>query len=52
LGKQELGELGTANPLTFYNGAVEAMFSFAEADFPYRPVVYVIMGAEGRPYLR
>jgi len=47
LGITLMGELGTAAPLTFYNGVVEAMFSFAEAGFPCRPVVYVIMGAEG-----
>ncbi len=47
LGITLMGELGTANPLAFYNGVVEAIYLFAEAGFPCRPAVYVIMGVEG-----
>ena len=47
LGVTLMGELGTANPLTFYNGVVEAIYLFAEAGFPCRPAVYVITGVEG-----
>jgi len=41
------GELGSANPLIFYNGVVEATYSYAEANFPIQPAVFVIAGSEG-----
>jgi trimethylamine--corrinoid protein Co-methyltransferase len=41
------GELGVANPLTFYSGVVEATFSYAEAGYPLQPAVFVIAGSEG-----
>ena len=41
------GELGSANPLTFYNGVVEATYSYAEANFPIQPAVFVVAGSEG-----
>jgi trimethylamine--corrinoid protein Co-methyltransferase len=41
------GELGSANPLTFYNGVVKATYSYAEANFPLQPAVFVVAGSEG-----
>jgi trimethylamine--corrinoid protein Co-methyltransferase len=47
LGIDLCGELGSANPLTFYSGVVEATFSYAEAGFTLQPAIFVITGSEG-----
>jgi len=41
------GEVGSAAPLTFYAGVVEATYSYAEAGFPVEPCVCITSGAEG-----